>query len=118
MIGGRLLADGFGHGKSTEATWARHGTALALLAGLVGGLLAFLYVEPSERGSIAPIIIAQASTMIGAPALALTILFLATRKDIRNDPLKRTPRWMLILAWSGFLVTLVLAWRASLKLFS
>lgn len=118
MIGGRLLADGFGHGKSTEDPWARHGTALALLAGLVGGLVAFLYVEPSERGSIAPIIIAQASTMIGAPALALTILFLATRKDIRNDPLKRTPRWMLILAWSGFLVTLVIAWRASLKLFS
>ncbi len=118
MIGGRLLADGFGHGKSTEATWARHGTALALLAGLAGGLLAFLYVEPSERGSIAPIIIAQASTIIGAPALALTILFLATRKDIRNDPLKRTPRWMLILAWGGFLVTLVLAWRIAEKLFT
>jgi manganese transport protein len=118
MIGGRLLADGFGHGKSTEAPWARHGTALALLAGLAGGLVAFLYVEPSERGSIAPIIIAQASTMIGAPALALTILFLATRKDILNDPIKRTPRWMLILAWSGFLVTLVIAWRTSLKLFN
>ena len=117
MIGGRLLADGVGHGKSTNDPWPRHGTALALIAGLAGGLIAFLFVDPAQRGNIAPIIIAQASTMIGAPALALTILYLATRKDISDNPQKRTPRWMLALCWSGFLVTLIIAWRAGLKSF-
>ena len=117
MIGGRLLADGFGHGKSTEDPWARHGTALALLAGLAGGLIAFLYVAPSERGAIAPIIIAQASTMIGAPALALTILYLATRKDILQDSRKRPPQWMLGLCWCSLIVTLAIAWRIGQKLF-
>ncbi|MED5585135.1 MAG: Nramp family divalent metal transporter [Verrucomicrobiota bacterium] len=105
MVGGRFLADGMGRGKSADAPWSRHGTALALAAGLVGGLIAFLFVDPSERGATAPIIIAQASTMIGAPALALSILYLATRKGIRS------PRWMLALCWIGLIVTLVLVWR-------
>ncbi|MCP4849732.1 MAG: divalent metal cation transporter [Verrucomicrobiaceae bacterium] len=117
MIGGRLLADGFGHGKSTDDRWPRHGTALALLAGLAGGLIAFLYVDPGERGAIAPILIAQASTMIGAPALALTILYLATRKDIMQDPRKRPPRWMLALSGFSVIVTLIIAWRIAGKLF-
>lgn len=117
MIGGRLLADGFGHGKSTDDRWPRHGTALALLAGLAGGLIAFLYVDPGERGAIAPIIIAQASTMIGAPALSLTILYLATRKDIMQDARKRPPRWMLALSRCSVIVTLIIAWRIAEKLF-
>ena len=117
MIGGRLLADGIGRGQSADEPWSRHGTALALIAGFAGGLIAFLFVEPSERGSIAPIIIAQASTMIGAPALALSIIYLATRKSVSSNPQKRTPRWMLALCWSGFIVTLILAWRAGLNLF-
>jgi hypothetical protein len=110
-----------GRGKSADAPWSRHGTALALAAGLVGGLIAFLFVDPSERGAIAPIIIAQASTIIGAPALALSILYLATRKRVSSDPQKRSPRWMLALCWIGLIVTLVLAWRTGtglmLKLF-
>ena len=117
MIGGRLLADGFGKGETTESPWSRHGTAIALIAGLAGGLFAHLNAEAAASASISPIIIAQASTILGGPALAATLLYLALRPEIRSAPDKRAPGWMIGLAAAGFAVTLILAWRTGIKLF-
>ncbi len=105
MIGGRLLADGIGKGGTSEARWARHGTALALLAGLAGGLVGHLQ---SGGGKLAPIVVAQASTILGGPALAAALLYLSTRK---RDGAAVAPRWMTATAAIALLVSLGLAAR-------
>lgn len=113
MIGGRLFADGFGKGATTESPWSRHGTALALVAGLAGGLVAHFTAGDDGKGNITPIIIAQASTVLGGPALAMTLLYLGSRRDTKGG---RAPAWMLAITGIGFLVTLVLAWRTGTSL--
>ena len=112
-----MLADGFGDGATTESKWSRHGTARALIAGLAGGLVAYLAAGAGGRASIAPIIVAQASTIPGGPVLALALIYLGTRKDLSGDPQKRTPAWMLAITALGFVATLVLAWRTWGQLF-
>ena len=115
MIGGRLLADGFGRGGSSDSPWARHGTALVLVLGLAGGLVAHLAADGAGKASIAPIIVAQACTILGGPALAAALIYLAVwRRPEKGAPI--TPVWMVLTLLLGFATTLVLAFRTALKL--
>lgn len=115
MIGGQFLADGLGKGRSMDTSWSRHGTVLALLAGLAGGLVAFIPEALSgEQSNVTPIIVAQACTVLGGPALAATLLYLGTRKDLEGE--RKTPAWVLTLVWLGLGLTLVIAVRTGMGL--
>jgi manganese transport protein len=112
MIGGQFLADGLGWGDSMQAAWTRHGTALALVVAMTLALLALA----TGWNHVQLIVVAQACTVLGGPALALTLLYLATRPDLMGR--HRTPRWMLLAAWLGLVATLLLAVRTVINLLS
>jgi manganese transport protein len=112
MIGGQFLADGLGWGDSMQAAWTRHGTALALLVAMMLALLAL----GTGWNHVQLIVVAQACTVLGGPALAATLLYLATRPDLQGR--QRTPRWMLIAGWLGLVATLLLAARTVINLMS
>jgi manganese transport protein len=98
LIGGNMLADGFGRGATM---------LLIAMAIAVGCLVAG--VKP-----VAAITMAQASTVVGLPALALALLYLATRPDLTGE--RRIPRWMLVAACIGLAVTLFLTTRTFMQL--
>jgi manganese transport protein len=112
MIGGQFLADGLGLGDSMRAPWTRHGTALALVTAMTLALMALA----TGWNHVQLIVVAQACTVLGGPALAMTLLYLATRPDVRRQ--WRTPRWMLGAAWLGLGATLLLAVRTVINLVS
>lgn len=115
MIGGRLLADGFGKGNRIDSKWSTHCTALALIAGILGAF--FAIADPDSKNSINPIIIAQASTILGGPTLALALLFLGIKINQRDPQKRRISKWMLWSVSMGLIVTLVLAFKTFGKLF-
>jgi len=110
MVGGQFLADGLGVGGSMQAPWTRHCTALALLLAMVLGLVAL----STGWNHVHLITVAQACTVLGGPALAVALLYLATRPDLqRRHP---TPAWMLAAGWIGLVATLLLAVRTIVNL--
>lgn len=112
LIGGNMLADGFGRGATMNDTGTRHATAAALLIAMAiacGCLLAG--IKP-----VAAITVAQASTVIGLPALALALLYLASRPDLPSG--REIPRWMLLAASLGLAVTLFLTARTFMQLWA
>ena len=84
---GQFLADGLGVGDSMPAPWTRHGTALALVLAMALGLPAL----GAGWSQIRLIMIAQACTVLGRPALALTLIYLATRPAICNANTRPPP---------------------------
>jgi Mn2+/Fe2+ NRAMP family transporter len=110
LIGGNMLADGFGRGATMNDTGTRHATAAVLLIAMTiacGCLVAG--VKP-----VAAITVAQASTVLGLPALSLALLYLASRKDLSDGG--QIPRWMLLAAVIGLAVTLLLTTRTFVQL--
>ena len=110
LIGGNMLADGFGRGATMNDPGTRHATAAALLIAMaiaIGCLAAG--VAP-----VAAITVAQASTVVGLPALALALIYLATRPDMTGP--RRIPRWMVAAAALGLGVTLFLTLRTFMQL--
>lgn len=112
MIGGQLLADGSGLGDSMGSIWTRHGTTLVMALGMAAALAGLT----TGWNVVHLIVVAQACTVVGGPALAATLLYLATRPEIRRR--HPTPAWMLGLAWLGFFATVALAIRTLLNLLS
>ena len=115
MIGGRLLADGFGKGDRIDSKWSKHCTSFTLLAGLCGAF--FAITDPASKNNIDPIIIAQASTILGGPTLALALLFLGIKMNKRDQQKPLISKWMLWSVTIGLIVTLVLAFKTFGKLF-
>lgn len=110
LIGGNMLADGFGAGATMNDTGTRHATAAALLIAMAiacGCLLAG--VKP-----VAAITVAQASTVVGLPALAFALLFLAISRN-REVP-GQIPVWMMVAAAAGLVVTLFFTARTIMQL--
>ncbi len=112
MIGGQFLADGLGRGDSMDSAWARHGTVIALLTGFAGTLVGRL--TPFDPVTL--IIMAQSATVLGLPALALTLIFLASRR--RADGRRVAPMWLLLVASTAIPITLALAIRTGLNLYT
>ena len=100
------LADGFGLGEKIESKWTKYFTTLALVVGM-GVAIVFLMQETEPVNLI---IFAQALTVVGFPALALTLIYLGTIKHKENP--KSIPAWILIASFLGLAATTVLAWRA------
>jgi Mn2+/Fe2+ NRAMP family transporter len=110
MIGGTILSDSLGLGAKIRDRWPRHLTALALVFGMVIGLL----TVTTGFSTVSMITFAQALTVLGVPALAAALLYLGTRPELTGE--RRLPRRTLSLAYLGTAVVVVLAVRKATSL--
>ncbi|HUV64329.1 MAG TPA: divalent metal cation transporter [Sedimentisphaerales bacterium] len=105
MIGGSILADGIGRPSKLGDRWPRRFTVVVLLAGMIVAMLALR----TGHKPVTLIIFGQALTVIGNPLMAVTILWLANRKDVMGS--RRNSMLMNILGGVGLLVVLLMAIR-------
>ena len=110
MVGGTLLADGFGLGSAMDDRWPRWFT----LAALVIGMGVAIASTAGGMSRVNLIIFAQALTVLGGPILAFSLLFLATRQTDKEITI---PLWMKGAAAVGGLATLALALRTAWRLY-
>ena len=110
MIGGSILADGIGKPPKLSDRWPRRFTVLVLLAGMVVAMLALR----TDLKPVKLIIFGQALTVIGNPLMAVTILWLANRKDIMGE--RRNTLILNILGGLGLLVVVLMAVRVLMRL--
>ena len=103
MIGGHVFADGLGLSSSLKSKKTLHATSAALLIGMVVGMLALT----TDFDRTTTIVIAQASTVIGGPAVVAGLLFLGVRQ--RRVGEHKPPMWMLILVSISLVVSLYVA---------
>jgi manganese transport protein len=112
IIGGTLLADGLGLDARLDSKWTKIFTVGALMI----GMFVALFIEGADRVPL--IIFAQAMTVLGVPVLALSMLYLATRRLASGVP--KTPFWMLGLTGIATVIAIALAartaWRIILSL--
>lgn len=108
MIGGHVFSDGFGLGSSLKSKPALHATTAALLVGMIVGILSL----SSDGPRTTMIVIAQASTIFGGPAVMAALLYLGVRQ-FRVAELK-PPVWMLVVVGIGLLVSIGLAIRTGI----
>ncbi len=111
MIGGFMVADGFGLGSKPTDRAPRIMTTVALLTGLVVALAAI--VMGFDRTPT--IIAAQALTVVGAPLVAAVLLWLTSSKDVMGDQV--SGRATKVLAGIGLALLIAMAYdTASNKL--
>lgn len=112
MIGGNMLSDGFGKGATINDRGARNGTVLALLIAM------FIAIGAIAQGySVVNVItVAQASTVLGLPALAAALVYLGTRPDLTGE--RRVPKWMVVMGSVGFLLSLLLTLRTAMVVYA
>jgi len=110
MIGGSILADGFGLGGYIDQRWPKLFTVLALAI----GLNVAIYVHMSGLKPVRLIIFAQAITVLGFPLLAGAMLWLATRGDMTGP--RRIPLLLKLAAWVSLPILLFLALRTAMTL--
>ncbi|MBC8590090.1 NRAMP family divalent metal transporter [Wansuia hejianensis] len=75
MIGGTLLADGLGIGNSMESKWSK---IFASFVMILGTLAAILF----GQNPIQLLILAQGTTMLAVPIIAIVMLILANDKEL------------------------------------
>ncbi|MDA1159840.1 MAG: Nramp family divalent metal transporter [Planctomycetota bacterium] len=81
MIGGFILADSLGLGSKPTDLWPRLLTTAALLTGMIVALATMLLgFDPTPT-----IIAAQAVTVLGAPLIAVVLLWLTSREDVMGQ---------------------------------
>ena len=110
MIGGSILADGIGKPAKLSDPWSRRLTVLVLLVGMVVAMI--VLNTPIEK--VDAIIFGQALTVVGNPLMALTILWLANRKDIMGE--RRNTKILNILGGLGLAVVVFMALRVLFRL--
>ncbi|QDT94644.1 Nramp family divalent metal transporter [Gimesia aquarii] len=110
MIGGSILADGFGLGGYIDQKWPKLFTVFALLVGMAVAI----YTKTMGQKPVGLIIFAQSLTVLGIPMLAIAMLWLATRADMKGK--NAIPAWMKILGFVGLISSVFLALRTAVKL--
>ncbi len=110
LIGGHVMADGFGWGDKLNSRWTLHFTTAALLVGLTVASLSISTGMSREQ----LIVFAQALTVVGVPAVALALLYLGIQK--RRQQKSRMPMVWLVLGGMGLAVTCLLATRTTLNI--
>ena len=106
-IGGTVLADSLGKGRRMADPWARHYTALALGIGLAVGIFGIL----AKEGRVSLMLVAQALTIFGIPALGLAMYYLATRKELKGE--REIPTILKVTALVGVSLAIILAIRSA-----
>lgn len=112
MIGGSILADGFGLGGYIDQKWPKLFTVFAL----VTGMTVAIYTKTMGQKPVGLIIFAQSLTVLGIPMLAIAMLWLATRADMKGE--NAIPAWMKILGFIGLITSILLAIRTAVSLLS
>ncbi len=110
MIGGSILADGLGKPAKLSDFWSRIFTVGVLLIGMVVAMI----VLNTPIKKVDAIIFGQALTVVGNPLMALTILWLANRKDIMGN--RRNTIVLNILGGLGLVVVVLMALRVLFRL--
>jgi len=103
MIGGTILADGVGAPARMSDLWPRVLTVIVMAIGMVVALLAMT----TDVKTINLIVFGQSITVLGNPLMAITMLWLANRKDVMGD--RRNGVIANFLGVVGLLVVLSLA---------
>lgn len=111
LIGGTVMADSINRGSRLGDPWPLHLTTAALLVGMLIGIAQML----DDQSTVYLIIIAQASTVIGMPALAAALIYLGTRPEVREA--KLVPGGVLGIAVLGFLISLGLAFKTAAAIY-
>ena len=105
MIGGTILADGVGTDARMSDRWPRILTVVVMLVGMGVALWA---LSTGEK-PINLIIFGQALTVLGNPLMAISMLWLANRKDVMGD---RRNGWVAnTLGGIGLVLVLLMALR-------
>ncbi len=81
VIGGGLLADGLGLGRTMEARAPR----LLAAAGMLIGMVIALYLLTVDRNVVAHLIVAQASTLFAVPAVAIGLFLVANNRKVMGS---------------------------------
>jgi len=130
MIGGSILADGVGKPAKLSDRWSRRFTVVVLLVAklsdrwsrrftvvvLLVGMAVAMIVLHTPIKKIDAIIFGQALTVIGNPLMAVTILWLANRKDVMGE--RRNTLVLNIIGGLGLLVVIFIAIRVLLLVVS
>ena len=107
MIGGFILSDGLGLGSKTTDWAPRILTTIALLSGMgVALVMIKLKIQP-----VPAIVAAQAVTVLAAPLMAGTILWLANKRDVLGE--KRNGIFLNLLGGFAFLMLLAMAYNTA-----
>lgn len=110
VIGGGLLSDGLGLGKSMDEKMPKVFTIIILLIGM--GIA--IYVSSDIGNPVYSLILAQASSMLAVPLIAIGLLLIANRKDVMGK--YKNTIFQNILAILGFLLICVLVYIMYSKL--
>jgi len=105
MIGGSILADGLGKPAGLSDRWSRRFTVVVLLVGMVVAMI----VLHTPVKKVDAIIFGSALTVIGNPLMAVTMLWLANRKDVMGA--RRNTLVLNILGGLGLLAVVFIAVR-------
>ncbi len=111
MIGGTVMSDSIGKGASLRDKWPLHLTTIALLVGMSVAIASLA----REGSTVHLIMIAQALTVLGIPALAAALIYLGTRKELQGE--RSIPKGIIIIAITGFCVSCVLATMTAVKVY-
>jgi len=108
MIGGTLLADGLGLDARMDSAWTKRFTVVVMLVG------AAIALTTTSEARVPLIILAHALTVLGSPILAISLVYLASRR-IANGT-RVAPTWMIGSVSLGALVVLALAARTAVRI--
>ncbi len=111
LIGGTLMSDGLGLGSDMDSRWPKIFTVVSLLT----GLFVAVFIEMQGVKPVGLIVFAQALTVLGNPALAGILLWLAMKPLPNGEP--AAPTWMKVTALLGFLLVVFLAIRTGIRLY-
>lgn len=104
MIGGGLLADGFGLGSDVNSMKNRWFTTLAMAVGLAVGFYGLTNSDP-----LGAIVWAQRMTIVAVPLVAVTLVIMANDRRIVGE--QRNRPWQNVVAGLAILVLLYFTWN-------
>ncbi|MEZ4810710.1 MAG: Nramp family divalent metal transporter [Allomuricauda sp.] len=104
VIGGGLLADGLGLGRYMNEKMPKMFTILILLA----GMLVSIYVANYLGNPVYSLILAQASSMLSVPLIAIGLLLIINSKGIMGK--YRNSLFQNLIGFAGFIVICILVY--------
>lgn len=102
VVGGGLISDGLGLGRTMEEKWPKIFTTLGMLAGM---MIAVFF-----KGNIVQtLVLAQASSLFAVPAVAIGLFLVVNNKKVMGKLVNNW--WQNILAVFGLVLILIMVWR-------
>ena len=111
VIGGTILSDSLGKGSRVDSNWTKNLTILVLFNGMTIAIISLF----GSKEALPVILLAQALTVLGLPALGFALIYLGTRPELTGD--RKVPQKILITCFIGFLVACLVALRTALIIY-